>query len=349
MPLPTNLPSRPARGDCADPATADRPHGAVAHPDLAVAIFSSRETHRVLRSAVDALVAAARASTTIDVLVNGNPVLADELVLGLRQTHQPTPGVRTRVWHIALGDKAHSWNTYIHQLWPAGEVTCCVDGYVHVRRGALDALANELARQPDALAATGIPTVGRSAKSMGETMKREGGIHGNLFALKRSTMDALRTSGFRLPLGLYRVDATIGAALAFGLDPSRHPWAPLQRIALTTDAIWDLEVKRFWRWSDVRAQLRRRDRQAQGVLENRAVSHWLATCRRPPHRMPDTAAALVQWWALQAPASFDELCRSSRRVARAWQQLREPRDWAAAAQPPACLFDSNGSRHGTGP
>ena len=170
-------------------------------------------------------------------------------------------------------------------------------------------------------------------------MQREGGLHGNLFALRGQTMHALRERRFRLPIGVYRTDGILGAALAFGLDPQRHDWDPKRRIALAPEAGWEVEAKHWWRWSDARAQWRRLERQAQGTLENRAVSDWLATRRRPPQELPGTVDALVSRWAEEDPLGLTRALDESRRNRLAWERLQAPRDWSAAELPPTLLVE----------
>lgn len=330
------------RGRAPDDMAVDGSSMVQAQVAWAVAIFTSREAPDVVLEAVVAATQAASVPTVIDVLVNGNPRLADAVARRcVAEVCSAGVRARIRVWHIELGDKAHCWNEYVSRLWPGAEATFFVDGYVRVKPNALEALVRAMGSHGYTLAASGVPTVGRSAHAIRIEMSREGGIHGNLFALKRSTMDALREKGFKLPLGIYRTDPTLAAALAFGLDPSRHAWEPRQRIAVAYDATWDVETKHWWRWSDVRASLRRMDRQAQGELENKAVAQWLATCKRSPYEMPSTVLELVRWWSEEAPGVFDSFVRGRRRLRRAWQHLREPRDWAASATPPTCLLDSN--------
>lgn len=303
----------------------------------AVAVFASRESPEDLLRTVQAVRAAATRPTAVDVLVNGNAVLAGEVATRVRD--DATRGARLRVWHIALGDKAHCWNQYVHGLWPGGETAFFIDGYARPAAGSLRALADTLSRQADALAAAGLPSSGRGAGALREAMLREGGLHGNLFALRAETMRLLRERGFRLPLGVYRTDGILGAALSFGLDPGHNEWDPKRRIALAPGANWEVEPKRWWRWSDAQAQWRRLDRQAQGSLENRAVSDWLATRRRAPHELPGTVTALVSRWATEDPLGLNRALEASRRNRRAWERLQAPRDWSDAERPPALLAD----------
>ncbi|MCD0423659.1 hypothetical protein LOC51_41150 [Rubrivivax sp. JA1024] len=305
----------------------------------AAALFASREDCAAVLRALEALAAAARRGTVADVLVNGNAELAAAVSAALAAAPAGSGPLQLRVWSLALGDKAHCWNEYVHRLWPGTGTTFFIDGYVRVRPDALQALEAALAAEPQALAAAGLPSTGRGAAALRAAMEREGGLHGNLHALRADTLHALRHMGLRLPLGVYRTDGIVGAVLSFGLDPARHDWEPRRHIALARDASWDTEPQRWWRWQDLRTQWRRLDRQAQGVLENRAVSDWLARHRRPAQALPATVERLVSLWAAEDPRALAAALAQDGRRRRAWERLQSPRDWSAARQPPALLFD----------
>lgn len=283
----------------------------VSAPPWCAAVFTSRERADVVLQAVQAIHRAATQPTLVDVMVNGNRALADELCRVLAQQPHAPALAPLRVWSIALGDKAHAWNEYVHGVWPGARQTFFVDGYARVAPDALGLLAAALRQRPEALAASGVPSVGRSARGLRLQMLRDGGLHGNLFALPEHGMSLLRSRNFRLPVGLYRTDATIGAALSFGMDPQRHPWSPKTFLAVVGEATWSVPATPWWRPAVLAAQLKRRRRQAQGDLENRAVSHFLATLRQPPESLPPTAAQLVEEWAVQRPEELDRLLHRS--------------------------------------
>ncbi|MGZ9032317.1 MAG: hypothetical protein ACXW2G_13150, partial [Burkholderiaceae bacterium] len=178
-----------------------------------VAVFSAREDANCLTAVVLAAADSARAGATlhIDVLVNGNPTLAGEMHARLSTGHWWKHGTTIRLWSIGRGDKAHVWNHYLHTMMPDADVSFFMDGYVEVERDALSLMVDAIRERPQALAATSMPSTGRSAPGLRRRFLAEGGLHGNLYALTRATTRRLRQSGFRLPTQLYRNDSALGA------------------------------------------------------------------------------------------------------------------------------------------
>jgi hypothetical protein len=273
-------------------------------PAWSIAVFSSREKPDVLGATVRAIEAAVgQRSATLDVMVNGNRPLAESV--GHRVVHgghTPTR-LKIRVWYLQAGDKSHAWNCFIHDIWPGGDPTFFIDGYAQVHTDALSLIAEGLAGAPDALAASGVPTVGRSAKALREEMLRVGGAHGNLYALREATMARLRSSKFRLPLGLYRTDPLLTSALCFGLEPQRAEWK-WSRIFVHPTASWDFTPLDWRRPSDALAYFKRFARHSQGELEKMAYKHHFVTRRASPESLPDTSARLVQDWRSACPSEF---------------------------------------------
>ena len=311
------------------PAGADAPTA----PEWSVAVFSSRERSDVLDSTVRAaLQASASRSAVVDVLVNGNAELARDVRTRLDEQGE-RDNANLRVWFFALADKAHTFNEYIHRLWPGSAIAYFIDGYARPRAHSFDAIARALDADPFPLGATGIPTVGRSARALRAAMVRHGGIHGNLYALRGGVIDEMRASGCRLPLGIYKTDPMVGAWLAFGLDPARHDW-DLRRVKVVPDASWDFDPLSIWRAADLATQAQRWLRQQQGWIENNAIHDFLAIRRLHPRALPRTIGELVSAWLEANPTDarrhFLRYPLSRFMLAR----FRSGRDWSLAAIPP---------------
>lgn len=312
-----------------------------------LAVFSSRESLDVLVSTVAAAKQAAPGVVEcIDVLVNGNPELARQIAAWASSMSPPGAEPRVRVWEFVLGDKAHAWNEFIERLAPEGRDCFFVDGYAAVQPSSLQIMGRELANPGGVLAVTGLPTMGLGARRMAHAMLSEGGIHGNLFALSARTIEQMRALRFRLPLGLYRTDATIGAALSLGLDFEERQWEPAARIRVCAEAHWRIQPLRWWHPNDLKIHWRRYRRQAQGSLENAAVRHRFHVRQEQFGALPRTSAELVAAWAQEVPAEFDALIRSRSFARDAYQRLMVPRDWRAAEQPPELLADTHAARVG---
>jgi len=275
-----------------------------------VAVFSARESAEVLLACLESVLAACVGRQVIvDILVNGNEALASQVSSGRLAALDRPPGCRLRLWSLSLGDKANTWNEYVGHIWPGAQTAFFVDGYVRIRADALHRLQRALSGSPQALAATGVPTAGRSSAALREEMLREGGMHGNLHAMRGTVVQALRSRDIRLPVGLYRTDALIGAILTFGLDPAKFDW-DAARIQVEPAATWEYRPLEWWRPTHFMAQYKRMIRQGQGSLENAAVRRHLAVEKKLPEHLPRTVRELVLPWLAAHP---DE----ARRVFRA--------------------------------
>lgn len=306
----------------------------------ALAIFSSREDVEVLSATVAAALRAAPGAVgVVDVLINGNLELATRLAERLPSFTLPAAPCRLRVWQFMLGDKSHTWNEYVAGIAPRDRHCFFVDGYAAVSHDALRHMKIALDDDWEALAATGVPTVGLSASGAAREMRNHGGIHGNLYALSARAMAQRRQLGFRLPLGLYRTDPTLGAALSFGFDLSPREWQPLRRIRVCDQAHWRMRSLRWWHPEDLRSHWRRYRRQAQGDLENAAVRHFFYVRKVEFGALPRTAADLVRAWATEAPAEFEAILQSRRFAREAFDRMTTPRDWSAASVPPRLLAE----------
>ncbi len=297
-----------------------------AHNDYewALSVFTARESLPTLRDTIAAaIIACAKRRAIIDVLVNGNAQLAAEVPADLTKASLP-PSIAIRVWHFPIPDKAASWNTYIHELWPTAKVTFFIDGYATVAANSLEAIALRLSEDPKAACATGVPTDGWSARSLRKSMLRQHGIHGNLFAMPRPTVESLRRLPFRLPKGIYRNDSTI--ALGFSLDPSCNDWEP-EKLLVVPEATWRLPKRSRWSVAELKGRWMRRIRQARGDFENRAIKKHFAEDRLSPARLPLTVNELVDDWLAACPTEAQALMRRSWRHRKALEDLRqsEPR------------------------
>ena len=319
-----------------------------ANSPWAIAIFAARETPAVLASSVRAAIAAsAGRGATIDVLVNGNQELATNFA-HMAATIEAGDCI-LRVWSIAAPDKAHTWNEYVHRIWDTGTTAFFIDGYAKVKPDSLALIERRLAADPDAWAATGVPTSGRSAGKLREQMLREGGMHGNLYAITGDSMRAIRQVGFRLPLGLYRNDSLIGAALVYRLDPGNNEWK-IGRIAVEGGATWDIDGISQLTIKNIIGQFRRRLRQAQGDLENRAVREHMAIKGLAPQFLPATTQEMVSHWISTNPDQARALFRKRPLCRYAARQMRAQRDWAATKIAPSLLLThSNSSQANSAP
>lgn len=308
----------------------------------AIAITAARESVATLTDVVRATVIAAGPNSCIDVLVNGNRALATGLATTLEENPpEAASGIALNVWYLAFGDKAQTLNVIFHTLRRNAHLFYFVDGYARPNHDAFAELELALNDDSDALAATGVPSVGRSAAQQRQAMQTSGGLHGNLFVLAESAMNEIRQREFRLPMGLYRVDSLIGAVINFNFDPARHPWTPT-RIVVAPQASWSFAPLSIWKLRDLQTHLKRVWRQKAGSLENMAIKDHLVRQRRAAEQLPATAPELVlNWWhGNHGPSLLQQLRNPLWNLAI--RKFKENRDWSDAAKPPLRVY---GGKH----
>ena len=306
----------------------------------AIAVFTARETVDTLIGCISAAIAACEGrNADFDILVNGNPKLALDTGKALGALAL-SPQHTIKVWSIPFGDKAHAWNEYIERIWEPSGLAFFIDGYAEVNPDALSLIEQGMGDNPLLLGATGVPTCGRSASSLRSQMLSEGGIHGNLYAIRGAVVQSLRETKSLLPLGLYRTDSLLGAMLNFQLDPAQHEWDPM-RIHVQDRATWFVAATPWWKPNNIKGQFKRRLRQSQGTLENLAVRNHLAVLKRPPSAMPRTINQLVNDWLDADPARAKQTFMRDPLSLYAARKLRAPRDWTSANLLPVKVFERN--------
>lgn len=262
--------------------------------ERAVAIISSREDLDVLESTVvAAITACGLARSCVDVLINGNAKLAIDFSKRAKLI-SCSDSLKLRVWSFSFGDKAATWNSFCHQLWRSSSMTFFLDGYARPKKNAFDVMESGL---PDeALAVAAVPSVGLSARRLRESMIRSGGLHGNLFSMTEKAMRLVRASSFNLPVGIYRTDALIGAALCFGFDPPSGEWRP-ERIHVSQGATWEITPLKWWRFDHLMDYRKRRKRQLRGRIENLSYKQLLSIDRIELNALPATVGEmLINWY-----------------------------------------------------
>lgn len=276
--------------------------------EWSLVVFASRESISVLQQTVRAVRLAGARLARIEVLVNGNELLAGQMSTLASQSEVFPPGPPIRVWSIRYGDKANAWNQYLHHVWNGESLAFFIDGYVKPGSGAVELLGEATLSDDRALAGSGTPSMGRSATAIREAMLREGGIHGNFCCFKRAAVETIRARGLKLPVGLYRTESMWGAMLCFSFDPLVHDWDPA-RILVHPTATWQTDEKHWWKLADMRAQVKRLGRQAKGDLEMAAMRDHFAVGKRQPEELPPTAEKMVRSWMVRSPATVARMLR----------------------------------------
>jgi hypothetical protein len=305
-----------------------------------IAIFAARESADELTRTVHAALRAVplTGSTILELLVNGNEALAAAMADRL-STLSRADSTDVRVWFVAFGDKAHTWNWYINEVWAGQDFVYFVDGYARLRSDAVTLLERGMCANRDALVGTGLPSTGRRVRHLREAMLRERGIHGNFYCLRKAAIEGLKDRDFRLPIGVYRTDPTMGAAIAFGLDPQNRDWNPGKYIHIEQEATWDTDTKSLVDLGALRSQFKRVLRQQQGALENAAVRHFYADSGAPIGALPRDVQGLLRTW-------IERMQQQGKAPALGWLQRMALRralatvDRRLATRPARLLYES---------
>lgn len=233
--------------------------------DWSIAVFARNEAAS-LPGCLQAIEEAARGVTAhLTVILNGTTDESHDVLR--REMGRLAPLASGYV--IPFADKANAWNQFVYALRPRAWVYFFIDAYARVDAAALRELADSLEADNHANAAAAVPSTGRSAAALRAAMIAEGGLHGSLFALRRSFLDRLTADGLRLPIGLYRGDGLIGSFVRHDLD-ARRPW-DRTRIRVAPGATWRTRPLSPWRPSDIRRQARRMIQQRRGRCEAEAL------------------------------------------------------------------------------
>lgn len=227
-----------------------------------MAVFAHNEERDIVACLTSLISGHDGAPPPIHVLVNGCTDSTTEVVRSFAHAH-PT----LEIHEIELGDKANAWNVYIHTIADAALDHVFIDGDVRAGAQALPALKRALEANPRCHAVTGVPGSGRSAARWIEEMRTDGGLAGNLYALRSTFVCELRARAVRIPIGLIGEDALVGAMAAFSLDPPSG-WNR-ERIAVAEDARFEFTPLRIYAPSDIRLYMRRRVRYALRTIQNR--------------------------------------------------------------------------------
>lgn len=316
------------------------------HPRWALAIFASREALATLIPTLEAARLATDTSIVIDVLINGNSQLADSLVDWLSNRSDEDNWGRLRVWSIVVGDKANAWNQYFHKIWSGQELAFFSDGYVRITPDSIKVLGNAVRSNSYALGGSGVPSIGRTAKSLAQKLLRDGGFSGGLCCIRGDVIARLKAMDFFVPLGLYRSDGLLGAMLSFGLDPERNQWDP-RRIQLHERATWTTDPKHWWKLSDIRDKVKRTLRQARGNLENEAIKDHFLKQKQSPSLLPKTASALIFDWMARRPEDARSTMLRHPLTQVVLRSLKRTPDWSDSNIPPKLLWAGSQSTAGT--
>ena len=235
---------------------------------LSVAVFAHNEAARI-RACLDSLAPAAPGRPLeVYVLANGCTDRTEAVVADYARRHP-----EVRLVSIGLGDKANTWNVFVHEVAAPAAAHVFVDGDVQAGPRAIERLWAALANDPHAHAAAAFPASGRSLERARRAMLEDHALAGNLYALRGEFVARVRSLGVRLPVGLVREDGLVGALAKWDLDP-RRPWDE-RRGRPCPEATFRFEPLSPLSPAHWRLQWRRQIRYAVGGFENRMLAPLL--------------------------------------------------------------------------
>ncbi|HEV8500015.1 MAG TPA: glycosyltransferase family A protein [Casimicrobiaceae bacterium] len=205
---------------------------------------------------------------------------------------------------IALGDKCNAWNVFIHDTVPAQapmrEAYFFMDGDARATPGSFSVMLDALRAQPQAHAASAVPGSGRNRTRDAREIVEQHGLVANLYALRGTFVERLRTMGVHIPLALEGDDGLVGALVKWDLDP-RSARFDDARIAPCADARFEFEPMSLTRPADWRVYWKRavrygRRRYEFQLLGARLKSQGIAGLPRTITELYADAASLKLRW-----------------------------------------------------
>lgn len=196
-----------------------------------------------------------------------------------------------QVHEYAEGGKARSWNRFVLDEASSANAFVFVDGDAEVTHGSVEALLKTLEDNPHSNAAAGLPRNGRGAEHYRQSMIREHGLFGDLYALRGSFIEKMRASAIRLPQDLIGDDSLIGAMAKTDLG-NEDDWRD-DRVMPSLDAGFLCEPNTLSLASLV-GQYRRMVNYSVRHHQNRIITQIM---RGPgPKGLPETMASLYPEW-----------------------------------------------------
>jgi len=229
-----------------------------------VAVFAHNEARNII-ACLDSLQAAASHTIECYVLANACTDRTETLVREYSSRH---PNVH--LVSIALGDKANAWNVFVHEAAPReASHYFFIDGDVRATPGALNAMTQALAQQPQANGVSAMPRSGRGVAAFQRDMLKDNGVAGNLYGLRGSFVERIRTQTISMPIGTIGEDALIGAMLKWDLRGDTR-WDN-SKVVVAREAGFEFDSVSPWLPREWKKYFRRRVRYSVRGYQNKML------------------------------------------------------------------------------
>ena len=242
----------------------------------------------------------------VHLVVNGSDDKTAEIGRGVARLFP-----RLTVHELDQGGKSRSWNAFNFDMLPGfGRTHVFVDGDAVVAPGSIAALDAALTGNPHANAASGFPLNGRGAARYAESIAREHGLFGDLYALRGTFLARMKKRAIRLPSDLIGDDGLIGAMAKTDLESEDH-WDD-ERVLPVREAGFYCEPVSLWEPGTMRMQYQRMVNYSVRHLQNRLISRIMRG--EGPAGLPERMAALY--------AANREMLKPRSRLPEAWFDRR---------------------------
>lgn len=229
-----------------------------------MAVFAHNEARNII-ACLDSLRAAASHPLDCYVLANACTDRTEALVREYGTNH-----ANVHLVSIKLGDKANAWNTFVHEIAPAGATQYFfIDGDVRATPGALDAMAQALSQHPQANGVSALPQSGRGVEAFQRDMLEDNGVAGNLYGLRGTFVERIRTQAIKMPVGTIGEDALMGAMLKWDLHGDTH-WDN-SRVVVAREAGFEFDSVSPWLSREWKKYFRRRVRYSVRGYQNKML------------------------------------------------------------------------------
>lgn len=232
-----------------------------------VAVFAHNEARNII-ACLDSLLTAATHPLACHVLANACTDRTEALVREYGADH---PNVHLVT--IALGDKANAWNVFVHEIAHVETPCFFIDGDVRATPGSLDAMAQALIQHPQANGVSALPRSGRGVAAFQRDMLKDNGVAGNLYGLRGSFVERIRTQAIKMPVGTIGEDALMGAMLKWDLQGDTR-WDN-DRVVVAREAGFAFDSVSPWLPREWKKYFRRRVRYSVRGYQNKMLGRTI--------------------------------------------------------------------------
>ena len=121
---------------------------------------------------------------------------------------------KLNIIELVIGDKCNAWNHYVHNVAKPVDVHFFVDADVRFSDQCFDKMSQHLSLSPEqTVTIAGMPLSGRNKAFYESLVKERSCFFGNLYGLRNSFIERLKTAPFKLPKGLNWIDSFLTKAV----------------------------------------------------------------------------------------------------------------------------------------